>query len=146
MGAKVLAVDFSTAMVELLSQKTQRLGLTNLQSRVMDGTALDLEDASFDVVGSQFGVMLFPDRAAGLSEMARATRPGGPDLFECAFPRDCHGGVVDGHSQRWARIPALRGAQLHPREPRLRTMARHSRGIWNRGILPTTERPEWKSN
>ncbi|MDP3208487.1 MAG: methyltransferase domain-containing protein, partial [Rhodoglobus sp.] len=43
----------------------------------MDGQALDLPDASFDVVLSIFGVMLFPDWRAGLLEMARVTRPGG---------------------------------------------------------------------
>jgi len=81
LGGEVLAVDFSRAMVELLRRRAERLGLTNLDVRVMDGTQLDLPDASFDVAGSVLGIMLFPDRARGLSEMARVLRKGGTGLM-----------------------------------------------------------------
>ncbi len=47
----------------------------------MDGHALELDDDSFDVAGSQFGVMLFPDMPRGIGEMARVTRPGGRVLM-----------------------------------------------------------------
>jgi SAM-dependent methyltransferase len=43
----------------------------------MDGHALDLPDNSFDMVASEFGVMLFPDLPLGLREMTRVTKPGG---------------------------------------------------------------------
>lgn len=43
----------------------------------MDGHDLDLVDGTFDIAGSQFGVMLFPDLPQGLRELARVTRPGG---------------------------------------------------------------------
>lgn len=43
----------------------------------MDGQALDLPDASFDLACSVFGVILFPDHRAGLAEMRRVLRPGG---------------------------------------------------------------------
>jgi SAM-dependent methyltransferase len=43
----------------------------------MDGQALELPDASFDVTVSVFGVMLFPDWGKGLREMHRVTKPGG---------------------------------------------------------------------
>lgn len=44
-----------------------------------EGPAEDLpfEDASFDVVMSQFGLMFFQDRVAALREMWRVLRPGG---------------------------------------------------------------------
>ncbi len=42
----------------------------------MDGHDLDLEGEMFDVSGSQFGVMLFPDLPRALKEMARVTKPG----------------------------------------------------------------------
>lgn len=72
-GADVLAIDFSAEMV----RRVLGHGLSKLDARQMDGQALDLPDASFDVVLSIFGVMLFPDWRAGLLEMARVTRPGG---------------------------------------------------------------------
>jgi ubiquinone/menaquinone biosynthesis C-methylase UbiE len=77
LGADVLAIDYSQAMVNLLNRKARELGLPNLHARLMDGMALGLEDDSFDVACSVLGVMLFPDRARGLSEMARVVRPGG---------------------------------------------------------------------
>lgn len=45
--------------------------------------ALDLpfDDASFDAVVCQFGVMFFPDRVAGYSEARRVLKPGGSFLF-----------------------------------------------------------------
>ena len=72
-GAEVLAIDFSSGMVERVLSH----GVANIAARQMDGQALDLPDASFDAVLSVFGVMLFPDWRAGLREMARVTRPGG---------------------------------------------------------------------
>jgi SAM-dependent methyltransferase len=47
----------------------------------MDGHALELEDDTFDLAGSQFGVMLFPDMPRGIRELARVTRPGGRVLM-----------------------------------------------------------------
>lgn len=76
-GAQVLATDISPAMVERLEARAREEGLTDLETRVMDGQALDLEDDTFDVAASQFGVMLFPDLPQGLREMSRVTRPGG---------------------------------------------------------------------
>lgn len=76
-GARVLATDIAPAMVERLDVRAREEGLSNLEGRVMDGHALELEDDSFDITGSQFGVMLFPDMPRGLSEMVRVTKSGG---------------------------------------------------------------------
>jgi steroid delta-isomerase-like uncharacterized protein len=81
LGAQVLAVDFSARMLERLNTRARKEGLANLETCLMDGHALELEDNSFDVSGSQFGVMLFPDLPRGLREMARVTRPGGRVLL-----------------------------------------------------------------
>jgi SAM-dependent methyltransferase len=72
-GADVLAIDFSPGMIARLGAT----GPANLEARVMDGQALDLDDARFDVSISMFGIMLFPDWRKGLHEMARVTRCGG---------------------------------------------------------------------
>jgi len=76
LGAQVLSVDISRTMVERLQARARKEGL-NLESRVMDGHALDLENDTFNMAGSQFGVMLFPDMPRGIGELARVTKPGG---------------------------------------------------------------------
>jgi ubiquinone/menaquinone biosynthesis C-methylase UbiE len=76
-GAEVTAVDLSPVMVERLARRAAANGLDNLTAHVMDGEHLSLDDATFDVTASQFGVMLFPDLRRGIAEMVRVTRPGG---------------------------------------------------------------------
>ena len=77
LGADVLAVDISAGMIERLVARARAEGHSEVAGRVMDGHALQLANDSFDVAGSQFGVMLFPDLPAGVSEMVRVTRRGG---------------------------------------------------------------------
>jgi ubiquinone/menaquinone biosynthesis C-methylase UbiE len=76
LGARVVAVDQSPVMLQHLAARASQEGL-EVETHVMDGHDLALRDDSFDVVGSQFGVMLFPDMPKGISEMARVTKPGG---------------------------------------------------------------------
>jgi ubiquinone/menaquinone biosynthesis C-methylase UbiE len=80
LGAEVLAVDQSPRMLELLEQRA-RGERCPIETKVMDGHALALPDGSFDVAGSQFGVMLFPDMPKGVREMARVVKPGGRVLM-----------------------------------------------------------------
>lgn len=77
-GATVTAVDFSQGMATVLrSREEAAVEDGRLVVRVMDGQALDLPDDAFDAAVSAFGVVLFPDFAAGVRELARVTRPGG---------------------------------------------------------------------
>jgi len=80
LGAQVLATDISPVMLEHLDARARKEGLS-VETRIMDGHALELEDNTFDVAGSQFGVMLFPDMPRGISEMARVTKLGGRVLM-----------------------------------------------------------------
>jgi len=80
LGAQVLATDQSPVMLELLGARARKEGL-NIETRVMDGHALELGDDSFDMAGSQFGVMLFPDMPKGIREMMRVIKPGGRVLL-----------------------------------------------------------------
>ena len=81
LGAEVLATDWSPAMIEHFEARVRAEGLPNAKGRVMDCHALDFADNSFDVTGSQFGVMLVPDQARALREMVRVTKPGGRVLL-----------------------------------------------------------------
>jgi ubiquinone/menaquinone biosynthesis C-methylase UbiE len=76
LGAQVVAVDQSPVMLELLRKRAAAERLT-IETRVMDGHSLEVDDATFDVAGSQFGVMLFPDMPKAIREMARVVKPGG---------------------------------------------------------------------
>lgn len=88
LGASVLATDWSPAMIARFEARVRKEGLKG-EGRVMDCHALDLPDESFDVTGSQFGVMLVPDQARALREMVRVTKPGGRVLLVAyGFPRE----------------------------------------------------------
>jgi ubiquinone/menaquinone biosynthesis C-methylase UbiE len=77
LGARVLATDWSLAMIERFEARVREEGLRDAEGRVMDCHALNLTDDSFDVTGSLFGVMLVPDQPRALREMVRVTKPGG---------------------------------------------------------------------
>jgi ubiquinone/menaquinone biosynthesis C-methylase UbiE len=77
LGAKVLATDWSPAMIARFEARLREEGLAEAEGCVMDAHALELDDDSFDVTGSQFGVMLVPDQPLALREMVRVTKPGG---------------------------------------------------------------------
>ncbi|MDP9807941.1 pimeloyl-ACP methyl ester carboxylesterase/ubiquinone/menaquinone biosynthesis C-methylase UbiE [Rhizobium tibeticum] len=79
-GAQVVAIDQSPAMLRLLRARAGRDGL-EIDTRVMDGHALAFDDDGFDIAGSQFGVMLFPDMPKGVREMTRVVKPGGRVLI-----------------------------------------------------------------
>jgi ubiquinone/menaquinone biosynthesis C-methylase UbiE len=88
LGARVLATDLSPVMLELLQARARDEGLA-IESQVMDGHALDVDDSIFDVAGSQFGVMLFPDAPKSIREMVRVVKPGGRVLITVfGDPRD----------------------------------------------------------
>jgi ubiquinone/menaquinone biosynthesis C-methylase UbiE len=76
LGAKVTAVDHSSVMLDRLRNRASAENL-NIETQVMDGHALGFEADRFDIAGSQFGVMLFPDMPRGIRELARVVKPRG---------------------------------------------------------------------
>jgi SAM-dependent methyltransferase len=52
-----------------------------LEWQTADATKLPFPDGSFDAVVCQFGLMFFPDKAAGVREAFRVLKPGGRYLF-----------------------------------------------------------------
>lgn len=73
----VLCSDFSEEMVKAVSERAERLGVPNVETRLLDAQQLDLPDDEFDVVLCRFGYMLMADPGAALRESARVLRPGG---------------------------------------------------------------------
>ena len=85
-----MATDWAPKMIEHFNARARAEGLDAV-GRVMDCHALDIADDTYNITGSQFGVMLVPDQAQALREMVRVTKPGGrvlliaygnPDEFE----------------------------------------------------------------
>ena len=74
----VLATDISPNILEFASAAARGEGLTNVQTRVMDGEELEvLEGGFFDAGISRVGLIYFPDQQRALRGMLRALRPGG---------------------------------------------------------------------
>jgi ubiquinone/menaquinone biosynthesis C-methylase UbiE len=73
----VLATDISPNILAYAQQAATAQGLTNVETRVMDGENLALPDAAFDAVLSRVGLIYFPDQQRALAEIRRVLVPGG---------------------------------------------------------------------
>ena len=74
----IIATDLNQPMLDHASA----LGTARpVQWRQADAMSLPFDDAAFDAVLCQFGVMFFPDRAKAYAEVRRVLEPGGTFLF-----------------------------------------------------------------
>jgi SAM-dependent methyltransferase len=73
----VLATDISPNILAYCREDAGKAGLTNVETKVLDGENLDVEEASFDAVISRVGLIYFPDQQKALRGMLRALKPGG---------------------------------------------------------------------
>jgi len=76
-AARVDAIDFSPEMLARLDKHLRDDGIANVHVHNGDGQALPFVDTHFDAAFSMFGLMFFPDRAAGYRELHRVLVPGG---------------------------------------------------------------------
>jgi SAM-dependent methyltransferase len=74
---EVVAVEITDVAAALTRAGVAERGSTNVEVRVGDVHALDVPDASFDVVHAHQVLQHVADPVAALREMARVTRPGG---------------------------------------------------------------------
>jgi SAM-dependent methyltransferase len=73
----VLATDISSNILAFAASSAREAGLHNVETRVVDGEQLDVEEGVFDAVISRVGFIYFPDQHAAFVGMRRALRPGG---------------------------------------------------------------------
>lgn len=73
----LLSTDVAPEMLAAARRRAAELAIQNVEFRVVDAAAIDLADESVDGVLCRFGVMLVPEPARALAEIARVLRPGG---------------------------------------------------------------------
>ena len=77
--ARYVATDLNQPMLDYAATRQDRDD--RIAWRKADAQALPFEDAAFDLVCCQFGVMFFPDRPSAYREARRVLKPGGRLLF-----------------------------------------------------------------
>jgi SAM-dependent methyltransferase len=110
-GGYVLATDISEGIVELALEVARERGLSQVETRAMDGEKLDLPYASFDAVLCRLGLMYMPHPVTALREWRRVLRAGGRVAVVVFSTPD---------RNSWGAMPASiirRRAQLPPPVP-----------------------------
>jgi ubiquinone/menaquinone biosynthesis C-methylase UbiE len=75
----LVVTDLNGPMLEIARGKFSED--ENIRFEAADAQSLDYEDASFDVIACQFGVMFFPDKLLSYQEALRVLKPGGRYIF-----------------------------------------------------------------
>jgi ubiquinone/menaquinone biosynthesis C-methylase UbiE len=77
--ARLTITDLNSPMLD--RARRQQPDESRLTWQPADALALPFDDGCFDAIACQFGVMFYPDRAAGHAEARRVLRPGGRYVF-----------------------------------------------------------------
>jgi ubiquinone/menaquinone biosynthesis C-methylase UbiE len=78
LGARVVAVDLSSRMIALATERAQRDGVADrIEFRVADVRDLPFGAGKFDVVMAESVLTFLPDKAVAVAECVRVARPGG---------------------------------------------------------------------
>jgi demethylmenaquinone methyltransferase / 2-methoxy-6-polyprenyl-1,4-benzoquinol methylase len=87
-SGRVVGCDFSEPMLELAREKSDRLGMSDVEFEWADALDLPYRDRSFDAVTVGFGARNLADLPRGIAEMTRVLRPGGRlVILEITQPR-----------------------------------------------------------
>jgi SAM-dependent methyltransferase len=120
--AAIVATDLNQPMLD----HAAAVGTARpVEWRQADAMELPFEDAAFDAVVCQFGVMFFPDKAKAFAEVRRVLRPGGVFFFN-VWDR-----IAD---NEFADVVTSALASVFPADPP-RFMARIPHGYHDRGTI-----------
>jgi ubiquinone/menaquinone biosynthesis C-methylase UbiE len=86
--AKIDCLDFSEEMISIVDDYIKTGELSNISTTIGDGQNLPFSDNSYDLATSMFGLMFFPDRLKGFSELYRCLKPGGQTIVTSWAPVD----------------------------------------------------------
>ena len=84
-SAQIVATDLNASMVARGARRAP-----TAMWRTADAMDLPFEDAAFDLVVCQFGLMFFPDKPAALAEVRRVLVDGGACLLNVWGPLEAH--------------------------------------------------------
>jgi ubiquinone/menaquinone biosynthesis C-methylase UbiE len=122
-ATRIVSTDLNQPMLDYAAAKPSLQGRVTWQQA--DAQALPFDDATFDVVTCQFGMMFLPDKIKGYSEALRVLRPRGRLLF------NVWGRIADNH---FADVVTSGLAALFPKDPPL-FMARTPHGYHDVGRI-----------
>lgn len=100
---KLISTDFAPEMVDVARRQAKKMGLSNVEFRVMDAEKMDLPDNSVDGVLCRWGYMLMIDPADAFKETRRVLRRGGRLAFSVWGPPA---------DNPWATLPGMVMVQL----------------------------------
>jgi phosphatidylethanolamine/phosphatidyl-N-methylethanolamine N-methyltransferase len=106
---RVTATDYSASMVDVLRERAEAQGFSNVTCERADIYALRYEPESFDVVVAANVLHLVPDLPAAIAALLRMVRPNG----KLVLPTFCHDETV--LSAFVSRVLALTGFPGHRR-------------------------------
>ena len=121
----LLATDISPASLEHAAAEAKEAGLTNVETKVLDGENLDVAPESFDAVISRVGLIYFPDQQKALAEMMAALAPGARARWSRSRRSSRRSGVALAHEavelgDRGALTEDRAGPERMPHEHRSR--------------------------
>jgi SAM-dependent methyltransferase len=113
---RVLATDISPAILAYAAKAATEAGLTNVETRELDGEHLDHPESSVDAVICRLGLIYFPDQQAALAGMRHALRPDGRAAAVVYSTADRNGffSVPVGIIRRRAQLPPPAPGQPGP--------------------------------
>jgi SAM-dependent methyltransferase len=113
---RVLATDISPTILTYAAKAATDAGLTNVDTRELDGEGLAVDEEAFDAVISRVGLIYFPDQQGALAGMRRALRPGGRLSAVVYSTADANGffSIPVGIIRRRAQLPPPAPGQPGP--------------------------------